>query len=174
MRLEKCSKCNKFGYHERKKDHCQGCENIPKVLINKIHDKARIPTKSDNLDACFDLYACLDESVVIEPSSRVLIPLGLKCFLPEGFEAQIRPRSGLAIKNGVTVLNTPGTIDEGYEGEWKVILVNLGDEPFCVNSSDRIAQVSFKKVEPVVLEFSENFGKKETKRGEGGFGHSGI
>lgn len=119
-----------------------------------------------------DLFARLDEPVVIEPGKWALIPTGIALALPEGFEAQIRPRSGLALEQGVTVLNSPGTIDSDYRGEVKVILVNLGDRPFRVEDGMRIAQLV---VQPVVrAEFVIVQDLPSSQRGMGGFGHTGV
>ena len=119
-----------------------------------------------------DLFACVDDDVWLEPGASVLIPTGLCLDIPPGFEAQVRPRSGLALKKGVTVLNSPGTIDSDYRGEVGVILVNHGAEPFRVRRGDRIAQLVFAAVCHPVLEETENLGGSE--RGDGGFGHSGV
>ena len=122
--------------------------------------------------AGMDLRANLTESVVLKPLERKLIPTGLFIALPDGYEAQIRPRSGLALKNGVTVLNTPGTIDADYRGEIGVILINLSDTDFTINHGDRICQMVIQKIEqPVMVEVSV---LDETERGAGGFGHTGT
>lgn len=119
-----------------------------------------------------DLRACLSEELVIEPGRRALVPTGLRLELPPGYEAQVRPRSGLALKHGVTCLNSPGTIDQDYRGELGVILVNLGDAPFTVRSGDRIAQLV---VAPVArAAFEESGGLEATDRGHGGFGSTGT
>ena len=119
-----------------------------------------------------DLYAAVDGEVVLKPGERKLIPTGFKMALPEGYEAQVRPRSGLAIKNGISVLNTPGTIDEDYRGEVGVILVNHGSEDFKVKRSDRIAQMVINKVEQADIEEVKSL--TETHRSTGGFGHTGV
>ena len=119
-----------------------------------------------------DLYAAVDGEVVLKPGERKLIPTGFKMALPEGYEAQVRPRSGLAIKNGISVLNTPGTIDEDYRGEVGVILVNHGQEDFKVKRSDRIAQMVINKVEQADIEEVKSL--TETHRSSGGFGHTGV
>lgn len=120
----------------------------------------------------FDLCANIDETVTIYPFARVLIPVGFKIELPYGFEAQIRPRSGLALKHGVTVLNSPGTIDSDYRGEVGVILINQNPiAPFHINRGDRIAQMVIARVEMCELVIGE---VGETERGEGAFGHTGI
>lgn len=111
------------------------------------------------------------EEVLLLPGERALVPTGLRIAIPVGFEAQVRPRSGLALKYGVTVMNSPGTIDSDYRGEVKVILANSGDNPFTVNAGDRIAQMIFAPVVQVAWEEKENL--DETARGEGGFGSTG-
>ncbi len=118
-----------------------------------------------------DLRAFLSEPLTLMPMERALVPTGLRIALPEGYEAQVRPRSGLAAKHGVTVLNTPGTIDADYRGEVCVILVNLGSEPFTVSNGDRIAQMVVAKHERAELTLADVL--DETERGEGGFGHTG-
>lgn len=119
-----------------------------------------------------DVCAFLEESVTLAVGKRVLVPTGLSFEIPEGYEIQVRPRSGLAFKNGVTVLNTPGTIDSDYRGELKILLVNHGDADFVINSGDRIAQIV---VAPVTLGiFTEASELSETERGAGGFGSTGV
>lgn len=120
-----------------------------------------------------DVMAFLKSPVTLKPGEHMLIPTGLYFDLPEGIEFQVRPRSGLAIKNGITVLNSPGTIDSDYTGELKVILINLGQEDFTINSGDRIAQIVASKVDKVVFEETGEI-TKITERGDGGFGHTGI
>jgi dUTP pyrophosphatase len=118
-----------------------------------------------------DLSACLSEDVLLGPGERSLIPTGIAVAIPEGCEGQIRPRSGLATKNGIGILNSPGTIDSDYRGEIKVILINLGDEPFVVKDGARIAQLV---ISPIVrAEWEEVEGLPETDRNHGGFGHTG-
>ena len=121
--------------------------------------------------AGMDLAASLDAPVTIAPGKRALVGTGLAIALPRGFEAQVRPRSGLAAKHGVTVLNAPGTIDEDYRGEIKVILINHGDEPFVVQSGERVAQLVIAKVARVTLD--EQASLDGSARGAGGFGHTG-
>ncbi len=121
--------------------------------------------------AGMDLCACLDAPVVIAPGARALLPTGLAIALPDGHEGQVRPRSGLAAKHGVTVLNSPGTIDADYRGEVKVILVNHGAEPFTVEHAERIAQLVVAPVARVTL--AEVASLDDTPRGRGGFGHTG-
>lgn len=135
-------------------------------IVNK--SKHPLPKYQTALSAGMDLYANIEESVTLKPLERKLISTGLLIELPQGFEAQIRPRSGLAIKNGITVLNTPGTIDADYRGEIGVILVNLSAESFTVNDGDRIAQIVIAKHETAIWE--EVAELSETDRGAGGFG----
>lgn len=118
-----------------------------------------------------DLHAALDQVVVLNPRERAMVPTGFSIELPEGYEAQVRPRSGLAIRNGVTCLNTPGTIDHDYRGEVKVILINLGQEPFTIEAGDRIAQMVVQPVTRITWELTDSL--KDTLRGEGGFGSTG-
>lgn len=120
----------------------------------------------------FDLVAAIDQPFKLEPGKRHLIPTGIACSMPNGIEAQVRPRSGLALKHGVTVLNTPGTIDADYRGEIGVILINHGEEPFLIQRGDRIAQLIFQAISPVELQIVNKL--EETMRGAGGFGHTGI
>ena len=135
-------------------------------IINK--SKNPLPKYQTELSAGMDLYADLQESISLKPLERKLIPTGLFLELSDGFEAQIRPRSGLAIKNGITVLNSPGTIDADYRGEIGVILVNLSSEDFTVVNGDRIAQMVIAKYEKITWEESTMI--NETDRGSGGFG----
>ena len=135
-------------------------------IINK--SKNPLPKYQTELSAGMDISANLAESITIKPLERKLIPTGLFLEIPEGFEVQIRPRSGLAIKNGITVLNAPGTIDADYRGEIGVILVNLSAEDFTINSGDRIAQMVIAKYE--TAEWQNADALNETARGAGGFG----
>ena len=140
----------------------------------RIVNKSRhpLPAYATPLSAGMDLRANVSEPVVLQPMGRALIPTGLFMALPAGYEAQVRPRSGLAIKHGVTVLNSPGTIDADYRGEVCVILVNLSAEPFVINDGERIAQMVIARHEqPVLVEVDV---LNETERGCGGFGHSGV
>lgn len=121
--------------------------------------------------AGMDLRAFVESAVVIKPLQRVLIPTGLHIELPVGFEAQIRPRSGLAFKHGISIVNAPGTIDADYRGEIKVLLVNLSDTDFVVNHGDRIAQMVIAKHETITWQSVEEL--NDTARGEGGYGHTG-
>lgn len=119
----------------------------------------------------FDIHAGVGESITLLPGERVLISTGFALEMPKGIEAQIRPRSGLALKHGITLLNTPGTIDADYRGEVKVILINLGQENFLINRGDRIAQLVFIEVPEIHLEQVKDI--NQTERGTGGFGHTG-
>ena len=139
-------------------------------VINKGHQP--LPAYATEMSAGMDLRANLEEPVTLQPMERKLIPTGLYIALPVGHETQIRPRSGLALKHGVTVLNTPGTVDADYRGEVKVLLVNLSDVPFVVNDGERIAQMIVAKYEQV--EFVEVEQLDETERGAGGYGHTGV
>jgi len=121
--------------------------------------------------AGMDLCADVDDDIVIRPLERNLVPTGISIALPDGFEAQIRPRSGLALNHGVTLVNSPGTIDADYRGEIKVILINLGDAPFVVKRGERVAQMVVHQVTRIEWEETSDLG--ETKRGPGGFGHTG-
>lgn len=121
--------------------------------------------------AGMDLYACVETDVILEAGSIELVPTGLKIALPSGYEAQIRPRSGLALKYGISMANTPGTIDADYRGEIKVIMINHGKEDFVIKHGERIAQMVINKVEQITWELVNTL--DETERGEGGFGHTG-
>lgn len=138
-------------------------------IVNKSQNS--LPHYSTTYSAGMDLRADLSEPVVLKPLGRMLIPTGLYVQLPDGYEAQIRPRSGLAINKGVTVLNSPGTIDADYRGEIKIILVNLSGEEFVVNHGERIAQMIIAAYKQV--EWEEVSILDESGRGEGGFGHTG-
>lgn len=139
-------------------------------IINK--SRHPLPSYATPLSAGVDLRANLDEPVTLSPMERALIPTGLFLSLPQGYEAQVRPRSGLALKKGLTVLNAPGTIDADYRGEVGVILINLSTEPFTINDGERIAQMVIARHE--TAEWVEVETLDETERGAGGFGHSGI
>ena len=138
-------------------------------IINK--SKHPLPQYATPLSAGLDLRANIDTPITINPLQRCLVPTGLYMALPAGYEAQVRPRSGLAIKKGVTVLNSPGTIDADYRGEICVIMVNLSDTPFVIEDGERIAQMVIAHHEQA--EWEETDVLDETERGEGGFGHSG-
>lgn len=139
-------------------------------IVNKGNQP--LPEYATPQSAGVDLRANIAEPVELKPLSRALIPTGLHIALPEGYEAQIRPRSGLAIKKGITCLNTPGTIDADYRGDIGVILINLSAETFIVNPGERIAQMVINKFEQAEFEVVEEL--NETERGEGGFGHTGV
>jgi dUTP pyrophosphatase len=131
-----------------------------------------LPEYKTSGSAGVDISAYLDSPIILKPLERQLIPTGLFIELPEGYEAQIRPRSGLAIQHGITCLNTPGTIDSDYRGEIKVILINLSDREFTIRNGDRIAQMVIARHERV--QFVETEGLQATARGAGGFGHTGV
>lgn len=131
-----------------------------------------LPSYATSLSAGMDLKADIAEPMTVAPLGRIMVPTGLYIALPAGFEAQIRPRSGLAAKHGITVLNSPGTIDADYRGEIKVLLVNLSDTEFTVNPGERIAQMVISKHEKVEWELSEDL--DDTGRGTGGFGSTGV
>lgn len=131
-----------------------------------------MPQYATPQSAGMDLRAYLSEPVTIAPLGRVLIPTGLRMALPAGYECQLRPRSGLALKHGITLLNTPGTVDADYRGEIGVILVNLSAEPFVVNNGERICQMVIAPCCQVDIEDVSSL--EETERGEGGFGHTGV
>lgn len=139
-------------------------------VINK--SKHLLPEYATENSAGMDLRANIDEPIVLKPLERALIPTGMFIALPHGYEAQVRPRSGLAIKKGITVLNTPGTIDSDYRGMIGVILVNLSNEDFVVNDGERIAQMVISKYEHA--EWEEVDELDETERGAGGYGHTGV
>lgn len=144
------------------------------VQLNVIpgNEDIELPRKMSELASGFDLYAAVTEEVVLQPGQRTLVPTGIAIAMPGGLEAQIRPRSGLAYKHGITCLNTPGTIDADYRGEIKVLLINLGEEPFAIKRNERIAQMVFQIVPEVNLIRVDEL--SETVRGAGGFGHTGT
>lgn len=137
-----------------------GCEDLP------------LPSYETEHAAGMDLRAAVPDALVLEPGQRELVPTGLRIALPEGYEAQIRPRSGLAYKYGISLLNSPGTIDADYRGEIRVIMANLGQEPFTIRRGDRIAQMIIAPVTRVTWIPCTTL--DETTRGEGGFGHTGV
>lgn len=139
-------------------------------VVNKGHHP--LPQYATSQSAGMDLRANLDNPVVLQPLESRLIPTGIYIALPEGYEAQVRPRSGLALKKGITVLNAPGTIDADYRGEVGVVLINLSQEPFTVNDGERIAQMVFARYEQGNLVPVEVL--DETERGAGGYGHTGV
>ena len=130
-----------------------------------------LPAYQTQQAAGADLMAFLEEAIVIEPLDRVIVGTGLYIALPEGYEAMIRPRSGMAFKHGITVINTPGTIDADYRGEIKIALINLSKEAFTINNGDRIAQMVVNKYEKVTFKITDRL--DETERGSGGYGHTG-
>ncbi|WP_106292566.1 dUTP diphosphatase [Arcticibacter pallidicorallinus] len=139
-------------------------------VINKSNNA--LPAYETALSAGMDIRAFITEDIILKPFQRLLIPSGLFIELPKGCEAQIRPRSGLALKHGITVLNSPGTIDADYRGEIKILLINLSDTDFRIQSGDRIAQMIIAKHEQISWEAAESL--NETSRGTGGYGHTGI
>lgn len=147
---------------------------MKKVLFKRLSHANDLPLPSyeSSHAAGMDIRAALDEPVVLEPGGRVLVPTGLQMALPEGYEAQIRPRSGLAHRNGITMLNTPGTIDSDYRGEVKVLAINHGTESFTINHGDRIAQMVIAPIQQFPVEEVSEL--PATERGEGGFGSTGV
>jgi dUTP pyrophosphatase len=140
-----------------------------KVINRSKHDLPNYETKAS---AGLDIRANVEEPIVLKPLERVLVKTGLFLEIPEGYEAQVRPRSGLALKKGITVLNAPGTIDADYRGEVGVILINLSNEDFSIEDGERIAQVVFAQVEQAIWQQVEAL--TDTERGEGGFGSTGV
>jgi dUTP pyrophosphatase len=147
---------------------------MKKVLFKKLSHAADLPLPSyeSSHAAGMDVRAALNTPLTLNPGERALVPTGFQMALPEGYEAQIRPRSGLAYRNGITMLNTPGTIDSDYRGEVKVLAINHGDEMFTVNHGDRIAQMIIAPVQQMFVEEVEDL--PDTERGSGGFGSTGI
>lgn len=143
------------------------------VQIKRLagNEDLELPRKMSEQASGFDLYAAITDEVVLQPGQRTLIPTGFALAMPAGLEAQIRPRSGLAFKHGITCLNTPGTVDADYRGEVKVLLINHGDEPFTFRRGERIAQMVFQIVPEVNLVQVDEL--SDTVRGTGGFGHTG-
>ena len=142
-----------------------------KILIKKLNSKVKLPSYKTDGSSGMDLMAFLDKPISILPQKSELIPTGLSIAIPDNTEVQIRPRSGLAVKNNISVLNTPGTIDSDYRGELKVILYNHGNKKFIVNNEDRIAQMVLMPIIKAKFEEVENL--PDTIRGEGGFGSTG-
>lgn len=145
-------------------------ESLPVRIVNK--GRHPLPQYATDHSAGLDLRANLDAPIVLAPGQRALIPTGLYLELPEGTEAQVRPRSGLAFKHGITVLNSPGTIDADYRGEVGVLLINHGPEPFAVNDGERIAQLVVARY--IRVSFAEVPDLRASERGAGGFGHTGV
>ena len=144
--------------------------NMQIQIVNKSHHK--LPQYATALSAGLDIRANLDSPITLKPLGRALVPTGLFIALPQGYEAQIRPRSGLAIKKGITVLNSPGTIDADYRGEIMVLLINFSTEDFIINNGERIAQMVIARHEQAT--FIEVDILDETERGAGGYGHTGV
>ncbi len=145
-------------------------DNIEVKIINR--SKHELPAYATPLSAGMDVRANLDEPVVVQPLERVLVPTGLFMQLPQGYECQLRPRSGLALKHGITLVNTPGTIDADYRGEIRVILINLSKEAFTINDGERICQMVVTNYANVSWSAVESL--DDTERGAGGFGHTGV
>ena len=144
----------------------------PLLKVKKKEARAEIPCYESSFAAGMDLRACLEEVITIAPMKSAKIPTGLYFEIPDGYEGQVRPRSGLAVRNGITVLNAPGTIDSDYRGEVEVIIINLGDKDFTVKNGDRIAQMV---ISPVIrAAISETDTLSKTERGSGGFGSTGL
>lgn len=145
-----------------------------KVAFARLHPRASLPRRMSAEAAGLDLFACVEQELLLPPGERRLVPTGVQLQLPPGYEGQVRPRSGLALRHGVTVLNAPGTIDADYRGEIGVVLVNLGDQPFVVQHGDRIAQLVIAPVtmaEPVEVEPTDP--DTGSGRGAGGYGSTG-
>ena len=155
----------------KKRSGC--CDTMLTVRIRRLgsNKDVELPTYMTGNSAGMDIFAAVEGEEILLPGERKLIPAGIEIEIPKGYEAQVRPRSGLAVKNGVTVLNTPGTVDSDYRGEVKVILINQGEEPFVIKRGDRIAQMIVSPVSRVSWDLVENL--DETERGRGGFGHTG-
>ena len=145
-------------------------ERIKVKIINKSHHP--LPSYETYSSAGMDVRAFLSTPIVLQPLERALIPTGLYIQLPHGYECQIRPRSGLALKHGITLVNTPGTVDADYRGEIGIIVINLSKEPFVINDGERICQMVIKQY--IRVEWEETDRLDETERGEGGFGHTGL
>lgn len=153
-------------------DNIECIESVKVEIKSVLGDRQLDLNYMTNGASGMDLKVVLDEPVVIKPLARVLVPTGIAVAIPEGYEAQIRPRSGLAIKYGITLLNTPGTIDSDYRGEIKLIVINLGSEDFVVEDGMRLAQMVVSKYAKIETKFVETL--DETGRGDGGFGSTGI
>jgi dUTP pyrophosphatase len=147
----------------------------PSILVKRLAHASGLPLprKMTSGSSGCDICAANDAEIILEPGDRVLVPTGFCFEIPEGFEIQVRPRSGLAFKFGVTVLNSPGTIDADYRGEVKIILANFGDQPFAIKRGDRIAQLVPMRV-PSTIDFTEQESISGSARGSGGFGHTGV
>ncbi|MFH1729132.1 MAG: dUTP diphosphatase [Pseudomonadota bacterium] len=145
-------------------------------ILRQLKDNEKVedflPSYQTQGSVGMDLKAWIDSDIVLEPGTRFLVPTGLAIEVSEGYEAQIRPRSGLAIKNGIFIVNSPGTIDSDYRGEVQIIIANYGEENFTIKRKDRIAQMVINKIEKVNISLSENL--STTDRSSGGFGHTGV
>jgi dUTP pyrophosphatase len=156
----------------RRSKRTSNLEELVEVRVKRLRGKNTLPQYQSVGASGMDLRACLDSPMVINPKEFALVPTGIAISLPPGYEAQVRPRSGLALKYGIGLLNSPGTIDSDYRGEIAVILMNFGKEPFFINDGDRIAQLVISKIwKAKILEVEE---LDQTERGEGGFGHTGV
>lgn len=147
--------------------------SVTEIQVKRLpeyHD-VQLPQRMSQWASGFDLYAAVEDEIILQPGERVLVPTGIAISMPSNMEAQIRPRSGLAYKHGITVLNSPGTIDADYRGEIKVLLINHGQAAFTIKHQERIAQMVFQTVPAVTFVEVETL--SETVRGEGGFGHTG-
>lgn len=144
---------------------------MEKIVIKIISKNGNMPSYETDGSAGADIRASLEQPLTINPGERKLVPTGMTVELPDGIEAQIRARSGLSVKHGITMINGVGTVDPDYRGEWNVPLVNLGNEPYTINDGDRIAQAVFCKFERVEFELACSL--SETERGSGGFGSTG-
>lgn len=145
---------------------------MEKVVVKVVREgNVLLPKYETSGSAGMDVRANIEEPIILGSLERVLVPTGLKIAIPEGYEVQVRPRSGLAIKHGITLLNTPGTIDSDYRGELKIIMVNLSKDEYTINPQERIGQLVLNKV--AQMEFVEVDSLDETERGAGGFGHTG-
>ena len=146
---------------------------MEKVLVKIVreNDKIELPKYETAGAAGMDIRANITEPIVLGSLERILVPTGLKISIPEGYEVQVRPRSGLALKHGITLLNTPGTIDSDYRGELKIIVANMSKDAYTINPEERIGQLVLNKVEQIEWEVVETL--DETERGAGGFGHTG-
>lgn len=145
-------------------------ERIKVKIVNRSGNE--LPAYATFSSAGMDVRACLDAPVTLNPLQRMLVPTGLRIQLPHGYECQLRPRSGLALHNGITLVNTPGTVDADYRGEIGVILINLSDQPFVINDGERICQMVITRYTRVEWESVERI--DETERGDGAFGHTGL
>ena len=146
---------------------------MERITVKIIHDSSNpLPAYETPSSAGMDVRARLDSPVTLQPLQRALIPTGLRIQLPQGYECQVRPRSGLALKHGISLVNTPGTVDADYRGEIGIIVINLSDQPYTITDGERIAQLVIKEYVHVTWEQVDRI--DETERGEGGFGHTGV